>query len=105
MDALYCRVSSDRQTTENQFKDLLEVAEKDGSERDWSQIRQEFSTCILETQTRTRNRRNGVDWLATEPPTNFEKPKTSRVTAERTSPAAGPTQFARLLCGARRGRI
>jgi len=34
-----------------------------------------------------------------------EKPKISRVTAERTSPAAGPTQFARLLCGARRCRI
>jgi hypothetical protein len=34
-----------------------------------------------------------------------EKPKISRVTAERTSPAAGPAQFARLLCGARRCRI
>ena len=54
MDALYCRVSSDRQTTENQFEDLLQVAEKDGSGRDWCQIRQELSTCILETQRRTR---------------------------------------------------
>ena len=48
MDAQYFRVSSDRQTTENQFADLLEVAEKDGSGRDWSQIRQLLSRCILE---------------------------------------------------------
>jgi hypothetical protein len=40
MDALYFRVSSERQTTENQFEDLLQVAEKDDSGRDWSQIRQ-----------------------------------------------------------------
>ena len=33
MDALYFRVSSDQQTTENQFEDLLEVAEKDDSAR------------------------------------------------------------------------
>ena len=38
MDALYFRVSSDRQTSENQFQDLLAVAEKDGSPRDWGQI-------------------------------------------------------------------
>ncbi len=48
MDALYFRVSSDRQTTENQFEDLLQVAEKDGSGRDWSQIRKLLSGCILE---------------------------------------------------------
>jgi DNA invertase Pin-like site-specific DNA recombinase len=57
MDALYFRVSSDRQTTENQFENLLQVAEKDGSGRDWGQIRQELSTCILETQRCTRNGR------------------------------------------------
>lgn len=28
MDALYFRVSSERQTTENQFQDLLQVAER-----------------------------------------------------------------------------
>ena len=39
MDALYFRVSSERQTTENQFEDLLQVAEKDGSSRDWGNIR------------------------------------------------------------------
>jgi hypothetical protein len=33
MDALYFRVSSEQQTTENQFDDLLQVAEKD-TERD-----------------------------------------------------------------------
>ena len=38
MDALYFRVSSDRQTSENQFQDLLAVAEKDGSPRDWGQV-------------------------------------------------------------------
>ena len=48
MDAQYFRVSSDRQTTENQFEDLLRVAENDGSGRDWSQIRQLLSRCMLE---------------------------------------------------------
>jgi DNA invertase Pin-like site-specific DNA recombinase len=31
MDALYFRVSSERQTTENQFEDLLQIAEKDAT--------------------------------------------------------------------------
>ena len=35
VDGLYFRVSSDRQTTENQFEGLLLIAEKDGSTRDW----------------------------------------------------------------------
>ena len=48
MDAQYFRVSSDRQTTENQFEDLLEVAEKDGSGRDWNLVRQLLSRCIHE---------------------------------------------------------
>ena len=48
MDALYFRVSSDRQTTENQFGDLLQVAERDGSARDWNQIRKLLSSCIHE---------------------------------------------------------
>ena len=48
MDALYFRVSSERQTTENQFEDLLQVAEKDGSGRDWSQIREKLSSCVIE---------------------------------------------------------
>jgi putative DNA-invertase from lambdoid prophage Rac len=51
MDALYFRVSSDRQTAQNQFEDLLQVAEKDGSDRDWSQIRQALANCIYEEQT------------------------------------------------------
>jgi DNA invertase Pin-like site-specific DNA recombinase len=50
MDALYFRVSSERQTTENQFEDLLQVAEKDGSGRDWSQIREALSRCVIEEQ-------------------------------------------------------
>jgi DNA invertase Pin-like site-specific DNA recombinase len=39
MDALYFRVSTDRQTTENQFEELVQVAERDRSDRDWSYIR------------------------------------------------------------------
>ncbi len=50
MDALYLRVSTDRQTTENQFEDLLQVAQGDGSDRDWGRIRDLLSKCIhLET--------------------------------------------------------
>jgi DNA invertase Pin-like site-specific DNA recombinase len=58
MDALYFRVSTERQTTENQFEELLQVAEKDNSRRDWSQIRQELSGCIVEEQRPTQERRN-----------------------------------------------
>src|ERR1035437_10443291 len=53
MDALYFRVSSDRQTAENQFEDLLHVAEKDGSGRDWAQIRRMLADCIAEEQRPT----------------------------------------------------
>jgi DNA invertase Pin-like site-specific DNA recombinase len=48
MDALYFRVSTDQQTTENQFADLLQVAEKDGSGRDWTRIRAALAACITE---------------------------------------------------------
>lgn len=48
MDGLYLRVSSERQTTENQFEDVLRVAEKDGYGRDWSQIREALSRCVIE---------------------------------------------------------
>lgn len=50
MDGLYFRVSSERQTTENQFEDLLQVAEKDGSPRDWHQIRGALFKCVSEEQ-------------------------------------------------------
>jgi putative DNA-invertase from lambdoid prophage Rac len=53
MDALYFRVSSERQTTENQFEDLLQVAEKDGSGRDWGQIRESLAACVEEVQRPT----------------------------------------------------
>jgi hypothetical protein len=60
MDALYFRVSSDRQTAENQFEDLLQVAEQDGSGRDWSQIRATLADCVYEEQlSRQRRRRSG----------------------------------------------
>jgi len=55
VDALYFRVSSERQTTQNQFDDLLQVAEKDGSGRDWSQIRHGLSSVIVEEQHPTRD--------------------------------------------------
>src|SRR5215469_1715253 len=55
MDGLYFRVSSERQTTENQFEDLLQVAEKDGSLRDWSQIRQALSRCVIEEHRQGTN--------------------------------------------------
>ena len=48
MDALYFRVSSDRQTAEKQFADLLKVAERDGSTCDWKRIRKLLSNCIHE---------------------------------------------------------
>src|SRR5262249_33045537 len=50
MDALYFRVSSEKQTTENQFEDLLQVAERDGAGRDWARIRQLLSECVYEEQ-------------------------------------------------------
>jgi hypothetical protein len=50
MDGVYFRVSSERQTTENQFNDLLQVAEKDGSGRNWNQIHEALSRCVLEEQ-------------------------------------------------------
>src|SRR5258707_13642726 len=53
MDGLYFRVSSERQTTENQFEDLLQVAEKDGSGRDWAQIRAALAACVTEEQRQT----------------------------------------------------
>jgi hypothetical protein len=53
VDALYFRVSSERQTTENQFSDLLQVAEKDGSSRDWDHIRQALSNSVYEEQVAT----------------------------------------------------
>jgi hypothetical protein len=50
MDALYFRVSSDRQTAENQFEDLLQLGEQDCSGRDWSQIRATLADCVYEEQ-------------------------------------------------------
>jgi putative DNA-invertase from lambdoid prophage Rac len=54
-DALYFRVSSDRQPTENQFDELLAVAHKDSHQRDWESIRANLGRCIL-TETRTTRR-------------------------------------------------
>ena len=55
MDALYFRVSSERQTTENQFEDLPQVAEKDGSGRDWSHIREALARCMIEEHRAVTN--------------------------------------------------
>ena len=54
MDALYFRVSSDRQTTENQFADLVEVAERDGSGRDWAEIRRLLADVVYTEERPTR---------------------------------------------------
>ena len=56
-DALYFRVSSDRQTTENQFDELLSVAQKDCTERDWERIRADLGRSIL---TDIRITRRGI---------------------------------------------
>ena len=53
MDALYFRVSSDRQTTE-QFDELLSLAQKDGSERDWSRIPADLSRSVIAEAKLTR---------------------------------------------------
>jgi hypothetical protein len=48
LDGLYFRVSSERQTTENQFADLLQVAAKEGSGRNWTLIQEALSRCVIE---------------------------------------------------------
>ncbi|MCI0723816.1 MAG: recombinase family protein [Acidobacteria bacterium] len=53
VDALYFRVSSERQTTENQFEDLLQIAQRDNSDRDWPTIRLLLSDCVVEEQRRS----------------------------------------------------
>jgi DNA invertase Pin-like site-specific DNA recombinase len=58
MDALYFRVSSDRQTTENQFDELLDVARRDGNGRDWERIGTDLRSVVL-TDTRI-TRRGGI---------------------------------------------
>ena len=50
MDAIYLRVSSERQTIENQVEDLLQIAEKDGSNRNWPEIRRLLAECVHEEQ-------------------------------------------------------
>ncbi|MBN8731758.1 MAG: recombinase family protein [Acidobacteria bacterium] len=47
MDALYFRVSSDRQTTENQFEDLVAVAQQCNPDRDWFGIRRLLSQVVF----------------------------------------------------------
>src|SRR5690242_15361520 len=53
MDGLYFRVSSERQTTENQFEDLVQIAERDDSGRDWAQVRTALAACVTEEQRPT----------------------------------------------------
>ena len=52
---LYLRVSSERQTAENQFDDLL-FAEKDDSERNWTEIREVLFKCVYEERRSNRRR-------------------------------------------------
>jgi DNA invertase Pin-like site-specific DNA recombinase len=55
MDALYFRVSSDRQTVENQFDDLLQAAERDDTGRDWSSIRASLARAVYQENRPARN--------------------------------------------------
>ncbi|SRR5579872_1382327 len=55
MDALYFRVSSDRQTTENQFDDLIAPARAGDPGRGWDRIRAELGRAVI-AQTRTTRR-------------------------------------------------
>jgi putative DNA-invertase from lambdoid prophage Rac len=52
--ALYFRVSSNRQTTENQFEDLIQIAEREGPQRDWARIRELLTTVIDEESRPTK---------------------------------------------------
>jgi putative DNA-invertase from lambdoid prophage Rac len=56
MHALYFRVSSDSQTTENQFQDVLELAAKEDPSRDWNGIRALLRSSVYE-EARTTSRR------------------------------------------------
>ncbi len=55
MDALYFRVSSDRQTTENQFDALMATARAGDPGRDWDRVRSELGRSVV-TETRTTRR-------------------------------------------------
>ena len=60
-DALYFRVRSNRQTTENQLTELLAIAHKDSHQRAWDSVRANLGRCIL-TETRlTQYQVSGVD--------------------------------------------
>jgi putative DNA-invertase from lambdoid prophage Rac len=48
MDALYFRVSSNQQTTENQFEDVLQTAERDNTSRDWSKLRGALASAVYQ---------------------------------------------------------
>ena len=53
--ALYFRVSSHRQTTENQFEDLIQIAEREGPHRDWPRIRELLAMVIDEESRPTKS--------------------------------------------------
>jgi len=51
--ALYFRVSSNRQTIESEFEDLVEVAERDEPNRDWYRIRSLLANAVREQERRS----------------------------------------------------
>ena len=59
MDTLYLRVSRRGLTTENQFEDLLEVAQTDDSDRDCGHVRDLLACCIVEEEVRGQVVREG----------------------------------------------
>jgi putative DNA-invertase from lambdoid prophage Rac len=106
VDGLYFRVGSDRQTTQNQFEDLLQVAERDGSNRDWAGIRNLLSEAVFEEQVGTRTfyrvRPKVVEQLAAQC-VCLEQGKSGKVGAkrrplfERMKSDASVRKFGRLL--------
>src|SRR5579871_962959 len=67
MDALYFRVSSDRQTTENQFDELIAAARASDPAREWDRIRSELGRAIVaEIRTTRRGATRTVYQVAEE---------------------------------------
>src|SRR5437762_3144986 len=55
MDALYFRVSSEKQTAENQFDEVVGIARRDSPGRDWKNTLENLARCVV-TETRTTRR-------------------------------------------------
>jgi len=63
MDAFYSRVSSERETTENEPEGLIQIAERDGSGRDWAHIRGILACCLIAEERTGSSGKTTVDRL------------------------------------------